>query len=365
MTTRVTDPTRPRAAARLPIVALAVVVGLGNSWAAAPPASASTTTTPPSAPPHAGIWRIWPLPTIPDAFPSGAAFIDGTDGSRTFAGSCGDRAALWRDGKVINLGVSGTALDVNRHGDAVGFQIDDQMSMRAALWHEGVTTWFAGPPGMGASHATGVNDAGLVVGWAQVPDPARAGGSVHAMVWSTASPSAFQDLGTLDENPTETAFLTGVSEDGTLVGYTVNQDTFVERAVIGTARTGLHELFGTVPGFSVQALGIAGRFIVGAQILPNGTVQGLLWENRRPRALPTPPGASGAEAHDVNSHGTALGSSWVDALVWPLGATHPIVLPKLPGTDRTVPSAITEDDVIGGIASTPDMFTVPVTWSRR
>src|SRR5712691_374829 len=67
---------------------------------------------------HLSGWTVQVLPVL--AGPNHFGEVLGTDGRETFVGVASGGAAMWRDGRLIDLGFTGIPQAVNRHGDVVG-----------------------------------------------------------------------------------------------------------------------------------------------------------------------------------------------------------------------------------------------------
>jgi hypothetical protein len=241
---------------------------------------------------------------------------------------------LWRDGRVIDLGV-GVAEDVNGSGDGVGTQQDSNYVPHATLFRAGTAVRLAEPATAGETQANGINDAGLIVGSAGFPGPT--GGTWHALVWSADTPGSVIDLGTLDGNEANGTRLVGVNEAGTLIGNAWDPNTSRQTAVIGTVHGGLRALRGSTRVAGTVANAIAGRYVAGIQYL-NGGIQTVRWVNGRVQVLP-----GGAEANGVNSQGTVVGRRFdlITGLIW-TGAADPVELPIPAGMTQAGAAAITD-----------------------
>ena len=281
-----------------------------------------------------------------------ASGVRGTDGDHTFAGYSNGRAVLWRDGRVIDLGV-GVAEDVNGSGDAVGTQQDSNYVPHATLFRAGTAVRLAEPATAGETHANGINDAGLIVGSAGFPGPT--GGTWHALVWSADTPGSVIDLGTLDGNEANGTRLVGVNEAGTLIGNAWDPNTSRQTAVIGTVHGGLRALRG-----STRVAGTVATAIAGIQYLPGG-IQTVRWVNGRVQVLP-----GGAEANGVNSQGTVVGRRFdlITGLIW-TGAADPVELPIPAGLTQAGAAAITDGGTVGGYGFNDRSEALPVLWSCR
>jgi uncharacterized membrane protein len=296
-------------------------------------------------------WTVRLLPTVPT---TDFAFSDvrGTDGHSTFAGFSNGHAVLWRDGRLIDLGRGG-AEDVNRRGDAVGFQADSDHMTHATLFRGGAAIRLAEPAGALATRATGINDAGLIVGTVEFfggtdPQP--------TLVWSARTPGKVLDLGTLDGDEANATWLAGVNEQGTLIGNVVNQNMLTPMAVVGTVRGGLRALVGTTADAMTTANGISGRYIAGSEYLP-GAGGPVRWVDGRAQILP-----GGGDARAVNNRGTVVGWRSGNPLLWS-GAADPVELPIPAGLRHAGAHAITERGTVAGASVKDSSETLPTLWS--
>jgi len=95
-------------------------------------------------------------------------------------------AVLWRDGKVIDLGIHGIAYDINNRGLVVGMSQDNGSvtggQAKAFSWQVGEAALL---PTLGGaeSYAYAVNELGGIVGAATTPK-----GELHAVVWRLHNP---------------------------------------------------------------------------------------------------------------------------------------------------------------------------------
>lgn len=336
-----------RAAIRLGGITLAgaaALVGVAGPADAAPNPSRAVACS----------WAAQVLPTLPTT-DFAASGVRGTDGDQTFAGYSNGHAVLWRDGRVIDLGV-GVAEDVNGSGDAVGTQQDSNYVPHATLFRAGTAVRLAEPAIAGETQAIGINDAGLIVGSAGFPGPT--GGTWHALVWSADIPGSVIDLGTLDGNEANGTRLVGVNEAGTLIGNAWDPNTSRQTAVIGTVHGGLRALRGSTRVAGTVANAIAGRYVAGIQYL-NGGIQTVRWVNGRVQVLP-----GGAEANGVNSQGTVVGRRFdlIAGLIW-TGAADPVELPIPAGLTQAGAAAITDGGTVGGYGFNDRSEALPVLWS--
>jgi uncharacterized membrane protein len=302
------------------VVGSAVPVLVGTAAADPGPGAAAAASA-------ACTWSAAALPQLPGAF---SGFVNGTDGHRTFAGQSGDRPVLWRNGRVVELGLSGSAQDVNRRGDAVG---ETAAFGHALLWRGTTQIALAEPEGFTSSTATAINDAGLIVGLGSGPE-----GGAQGLVWRSDAPDRVRVLA----GPGGGAvFLADVNREGMIVGTEISGTSLQSTAVIGTVRSGLHPLPGTPGATESSAAAIVGDYVVGTD--SSGPVR---WFRGRPEQLP-----GGGNPQAVNVHGLAAGYNGPPeiAYVWQHGAR--VDLPGLVPDGFDGATAVTDGGQVAGFSS--------------
>jgi probable HAF family extracellular repeat protein len=194
--------------------------------------------------PRASSWRdgvLTDLGTLSDS-PLGASGATAVNDSGTVVGSTNvedDRepghAFRYSDGVMTDLGTgygpgsASSAADVNGSGVVVGTHTERRDSPdRAVVWRDGQIIdlgTFGGDTGPYGtdSIAHSVNESGQVVGGAAVP-----GGALHAFLWDGG---VLRDLGTLG-GTTGSTFATGINDRGVVVGASPNR----AGQVIGASR---------------------------------------------------------------------------------------------------------------------------------
>ncbi|WP_242911410.1 hypothetical protein [Actinomadura terrae] len=205
-------------------------------------------------------------------------------------------------------------------------------------------------PGGTTSRATGVNDRGFVVGYADTAD-----NKSHAIRWSPHGHAT--DLGTLPGGTRSYAY--GINRRGDIVGYSDAADGH-ERAVRWASDGTITDL-GGLPGHPngyaygindegtvVGQVSIQSRIYHAVKWAPDGTATDL--------GIDAPRGSTNAVA--VNDHGAVAGYSfqvgpghYIDAATWPAGATTVTLLPLLPdGGARSNAAGINDKGLIVGEA---------------
>jgi uncharacterized membrane protein len=348
--------TRPPAPARRTAAAVATAAAL-TLWSQAPLVAG------PPAPGPSCTWRVHPLPSLPGADENSGNGISGSDGLNTFAGNSAGHAALWRNGRVIDLG-PGQARDINRRGEAVG-ERPAPGRPRPTLWRDGRTMALAEPAGTTYTRPVAINIAGTVTGFATFPGTEGGPDPVHPVVWNSLSPNLVRDLGPFHGEADNVTELTDVTEDGLLVGIASDRRTLRSRAIVGATRTGLQILPLPANTVSTSARGAAGSFVAGQRIPAHGgPAQPVLWENGSPRVLTVTVGVTaGVTALAVNRSGTAVGDSLAGGLVWFHGG-DPCPLPTTVSGGSATANTVTDSGVLGGVASDSRGVGTPALWTR-
>jgi probable HAF family extracellular repeat protein len=191
------------------------------------------------------------------------------------------RAIRSRDGVVQDLGtlhrgVHAAANDINAAGWIVGMsqrRAGNQTFDRAALWRNG-TVIDLGTFGGEFSQANALNDAGQVVGWAWTADR-----DPRAFRWSVATGMA--DLGTLGG---ETSVALGINGAGAVVGSSQAASGMqLHRAFLWTQAAGMQELPSPADAQDTVAVSLngLGQIVGSALFFENDdfVVRALLWES--------------------------------------------------------------------------------------
>lgn len=139
------------------------------------------------------------LPTFsgdPDGI---AGEINDSGQAAGFSGDCSTNplahALLWRDGKAVDLGTLGGAMnnsaeDINNRIQVVGASdLAGDTTAHAFIWQKGVMTDLGTLPGDFSSGATGINDDGLIVG-----NSCDVSGNCRAFLWTDGT---MTDINTL------------------------------------------------------------------------------------------------------------------------------------------------------------------------
>ena len=125
-----------------------------------------------------------------------AGHVAGTSQRKVPGGEQWQRAALWADGHVTDLGTLGGEFseghDINDAGQVVGWAWNAARDQRAFVWTEATGMVDLGDLGGGTAIATAVSANGLIVG--SSPAAGQPVGETHAFIWDNG---AMTDLGVL------------------------------------------------------------------------------------------------------------------------------------------------------------------------
>jgi probable HAF family extracellular repeat protein len=220
----------------------------------------------------------------------------------------GDRhAALWQDGKALDLGAppgrhQSEACDINEGGLIVGGATGDGGACECALvWRDGAVAEL--PPlatTSSTASASAVNARGRIVGgYFTNLDPSAS--EHHAVLWDGEH---LLDLGTLPEGLDSHAW--DLNDRGEVVG--VAQDAQgVEHAVLWEAGRITDLATPRVSESGARALNAAGD-VVGAARSGPGPTHAFLCRNTRMVYLGTLPGCRHSRAYDINDLGRIVGT---------------------------------------------------------
>jgi probable HAF family extracellular repeat protein len=234
----------------------------------------------------------------------------------------------WRDNKMRALptlgGPNGFATGANDMGEVVGWAQDathdstcDQRSMlqfRAVVWGPGPGQIRQLPPlpGDTVSAATAINDRGQAVGISGYCDQAVGRFSaIHAVLWQHGRATSIGTLGGVAWNTPM-----AINERGDVVGFGNTSARYGGRyhaqAFLWTPGGGIRKL-GVLPGDATsQALGINDRGqVVGESCTAQGSCQAFIYQDSTMMPVSAQPGFQGTlvTANDINDSGVITGQA--------------------------------------------------------
>jgi probable HAF family extracellular repeat protein len=168
----------------------------------------------------------------------------GIGNNGTIVGDTNQRPAVWSRGEWTVVPLYGTLSDVNEAGAAVGaMRFPGKPDAQAAMFKDGVVTDLGTiPGGSGWSFAWGINNAGVIVGYASLPTPPFSGTwKFRAFVYENGVMTA---LGTLGGT---SSYLYDINDSGTAVGAS---DTASGRMVAAIYENGTLRQLTEIPGNS-------------------------------------------------------------------------------------------------------------------
>jgi probable HAF family extracellular repeat protein len=258
------------------------------------------------------------------------------------------RAVLWRNGNIADLGTLGgnqsVALAVNNRGQIAGLALNttpDPFSIydllyfnspngtqtRAVLWDNAENVQDLGTLGGPDAYALLVNEHGQVAGWSytnSIPN-ASSGGlpTFHPFLWEEGK--GMQDLGTL--GGTIAQAVNGLNERGEVVGATTLAGDNAHHPFLWNGKK-LIDL-GTLGGENGEAIWVnnVGEVIGGADYTAHcqnglGGEHGFLWKNGVMSDLGSINGIPNSEADYINDKTQIVGNAFscdfstIDAFLW-------------------------------------------------
>ena len=253
------------------------------------------------------------------------------------------RAALWKDGKIFDLGTLGgnvsAANSINNNGDIAGAALNAILDndatafgwlppfpvatqVRAVLWHNGVMHDL-GTLGTGNNAiALFVNNLGQVAGVSSTntsADSSTGNLTQHAFFWADGK---MVDVGTLGGTVSVPFSMNNL---GQVIGNSNLAGDQILHAFVWDRKHGLKDL-GTLPG---ESLAVANWINDEGEIVGNGDFFGgghsILWKNGKMIDLGLLPGDCGSEALVINAKSQIIGNSTPDcssdgaAVLWENG----------------------------------------------
>jgi probable HAF family extracellular repeat protein len=237
----------------------------------------------------------------------------------------------WRDGVMTPLptlgGTHGFATGSNNRGEVVGWaentvhdptcEAPQVLQFRAVVWgprDDQIRELPPLPGGDTVTAATAVNDRGQVVGISGVCDQAVGRFSaIHSVLWEHGTPIDIGDLGGVSWNTPM-----AINQRGDVVGFAnasaADGGNLNPRAFLWIRGQGIRNL-GAVPGdLTSQATGINDwRQVVGQSCDVNDNCRGFLWQNGEMRDLQDlAPGYDGVitTANDIDDFGRITGQAF-------------------------------------------------------
>ncbi len=291
------------------------------------------------------------LPTTATAAPATWRMVDLGAGGNSYAIAINDRGHvigglgnghgfLWREGQFTDLGAHFAPFDINNRDEIVGYQWGE--GDRATLWRDGTLIDIGALPGAEASRATAINNRSEVVGYSD--DYTGQTGS-GAFLWRNG---AMTRLGTVD--PYTVGQATDINDRGQIVGVATYFDNAVVRWWHGTVTPLVTSPVNIEPtGINKYGV-IIGRRWTGE----TETQSGFVWRRGTVTEIPMPPGSPQDNPllapWGINGHMQIVGSSTGGPFVWEDGRMT--ILPTTAGLGG--PQDINEHGVIAGSNVTLD-----------
>ncbi|WP_169809273.1 hypothetical protein [Actinomadura chibensis] len=321
--------------------ASAIAVALGAALFGAPSATAATRVQ------DSPAYRVVDLGSLTAGGRSEAYAVNESGHA---AGQSDDHAALWRDGRVIDLGVLpgglfSVATDLNDRDEVVGFSMTPG-GTHAFLWKDGRMRDLGTLPGGGDSYAEGINNVGDVVGNSTVPG----GNARHAFRWHAGRMIDLDPAG-------QASFARDITDDGWIVGHRY----LPEDPMNGRATAWRHDVPVTlVPDAPSYPAAANERHRVA---LNDSGGHASIWRRGVLVPLASPPGEF-AQVHAINNLDQVAGFIDAEAVVWRRGG--PVSLPRLPGGGSAAAYGINDrGQLVGASATSPDGSNLhAVLWTR-
>ncbi|HEU5155916.1 MAG TPA: hypothetical protein VFU43_02895 [Streptosporangiaceae bacterium] len=276
-------------------------------------------------------------------------------------GSMNGRGVLWRDGRVIDLGMPPGAtysypMDINERDEVVGFTgipvsggEEPRYTVHAFLWRNGRMQDIGALPEGDYSVATGINDSGDIVGRSSTELGEWGPYYMHAVRWHAGR------IGELESREV-LSYAEDITNDGWVVGSRGTPADPVTYTEAVAWKNG-----GSTVLYWGDALAANERHqAVGSHL---GFATSVLWTRGEVVELQPPPGDAFVMAADINNRGEVVGWAESGAVVW-RRPSAPALLPDLALANRSSPSAINDRGQIVGSSSLSDVEAHAVLWTR-
>jgi probable HAF family extracellular repeat protein len=316
-------------------LAIAAVLAFGGIVSAAAPSFAALT-----------------LPNLTGGLSSSAAAVNDAGQIVGWATTAaGDQHAVaWQDGAIADLGtlpgdtssyataISGSGLIVGVSGVGALAPFDPgNENAHAVLWQDGETIDLGTLPGGAYSVATGVNDAGQVVGYSRTYVPALGGAAIHGFLWQNGQMADLPPLQPSSAVLSSTSAASGINIEGQIVGNSASFDS-VTNVLTRHAVTWQDGVITDLAAFAGDPTSVAVAIndpgqIVGASgdIDPDLAIHAVRWSGRQIKSLARPAGERFSSGLALNQHGVVVGQCAIESGVYGCrwkGNTVSILLPR-------------------------------------
>jgi probable HAF family extracellular repeat protein len=283
--------------------------------------------------------------------------------------AAGDQhAVVWQNGDVTDLGTlpghtssyataissSGAIVGVSGIGELAPFDPGNE-NAHAVLWQNGAITDLGTLTGGAYSAATGVNDAGQVVGYSRTYNPALGELAIHGFLWQNGEMTDLPPLQPSSAVLSSTSAASGINRQGQIVGNSASFDfvtnVLTRRAV--TWQDGVITDLGAIAGDPTSgavAINDAGQ-ITGASgdIDPDLAVHAVRWTGHHIKLLARPADERFSSGLALNQHGVIVGQCALYGCRW-RGNTVSILLPRSDDIGSTA-SGINDDGLAVGYSA--------------
>lgn len=295
-------------------------------------------------------------------------------------------AVYWSAGGITDLGtlsgdtdsyasaVSGTGLIAGASGTGLLAPFNpENEDAHAVLWHDGsiqdLGTLFGGT----FTVATGVNDAGQVVGCGRTWLSSEYPGSIRGFVWQDGEMTILEPPWPQTSEIATLSCATGINDRGDVVGYAawsaVGSGTQTEHAVLW--RNGAPADLGVLPGTTTSsgaAINGAGQ-VVGwsGSLEPGLSGTAVRWTGRHAHALASIPDQVFATAVALNSRGSAVGqcatASAMSGCRWQ--GSRVSILPPLAGDTTSTALGVNDAGIAVGYSQAADQTLQATRWDAK